>query len=172
MTSILGHFNSITHDDAVRQLMKCCGSSKWAEGVASHRPFDSIEDLINYSAASWRKLSPPDWLEAFSHHPKIGERAAARTQTDQEKVWSQQEQSSAASAPEALLSRLAELNQAYEERFGYIFIVCASGKSTEEMLELITARIQNDEASELLNAAEEQRRITELRLRKLLIIDA
>jgi OHCU decarboxylase len=167
MTAGLGHFNSITQDDAVRQLMKCCGSSKWADGVAVRRPFESIEDLIGYSEALWRKLSPSDWLEAFSHHPKIGERAAARAQTDQEKEWSQQEQSSAAVAPEALLSRLGELNQAYEERFGYIFIVCATGKSTEEMLELIAARIRNDEASELKNAADEQRKITELRLRKL-----
>jgi 2-oxo-4-hydroxy-4-carboxy-5-ureidoimidazoline decarboxylase len=114
----------------------------------------------------WRKLEREDWLEAFSHHPQIGEKAA--TGSASARQWAAGEQSGARSATETVKSKLAEGNRAYYDKFGYIYIVCASGKSAEEMLALLEQRYQNDPARELPVAAEQQRQITRLRLEKLL----
>lgn len=116
----------------------------------------------------WWKLGAEDWLEAFSHHPKIGEKRAAVAQSAEAARWSEQEQSAASKGAEATRAELLALNRAYEERFGFIFIVCATGKTGEEMLSLLRERLHNDADTELRIAAEEQRRITHLRLRKLL----
>jgi OHCU decarboxylase len=116
----------------------------------------------------WWSLDAPDWLEAFAAHPKIGGRKAASEQDAQAQSWSEQEQSGVRDAGAATLDELAEANRAYEERFGHIFIVCATGKTAGEMRALLRARLQNDAATELRNAAEEQRKITHLRLEKML----
>jgi len=167
MTPSLELINKLEESEAVSELMKCCGSSRWAALVVEARPFQDEESLLHSAMSAWKKTEPEDWLEAFSHHPKIGERKAEKTQTEQEREWSAQEQSNTAKIPEDSLNELTELNRQYEERFGYIFIVCATGKTAEEILRLLKTRLLNDPETELKVAAEEQRKIMELRLRKL-----
>jgi OHCU decarboxylase len=163
----LQEFNRRKREEAVEALMKCCGSDRWAAQLADARPFEDLEALISRAGVIWRGLTPADWLEAFSHHPKIGGKKAEQSQTEQERNWSEQEQSAAATTKAELLEELEQLNRAYEDRFGYIFIVCATGKSTDQMIGLLRARTENDPETELRIAAEEQQKITELRLRKL-----
>ena len=164
----LDNLNSLPPEDASAELLKCCGSMRWAERMAAERPFEVVAELLESADRIWWGLEPQDWLEAFSHHPKIGEKKAAATQSADAARWSEQEQSGTRTAAEELLAELVALNRAYEERFGFIFIVCASGKTTEEMIALLKERLHNDTDTELRVAAEEQRRITHLRLRKLL----
>ena len=132
------------------------------------RPFVSLEDLLAKADSLWWSLSEDDWLVAFRAHPKIGEQKAAATQSQQAQSWSAQEQSGIERAAARTRSDLAAGNQEYEKRFGFIFIVCATGKTSEEMLALLNDRLQNDLETELRLAAEEQRKITRLRLEKLL----
>jgi OHCU decarboxylase len=162
------HLNGLPREEAEGELLKCCGSSRWARGVAARRPFASAEDLMNAADEVWRGLGASDWLEAFSRHPKIGERKAAAGQTRQERAWSAGEQSGMSEADDAAREELARLNRVYAEKFGYIFIVCATGKRPAEMLALLRGRLDNDAETEIRVAAEEQRRITRLRLQKLL----
>jgi OHCU decarboxylase len=164
----LESLNALPAEDVAAELLKCCGSRRWAERMAARRPFDSIDELLRTADEIWWGLEARDWLEAFSHHPKIGEKRAAPAQSAEAARWSEQEQSATASARQATLDALLRANLAYEARFGYIFIVCATGKTTEEMLALLEERLGNDPESELRIAAEEQRRITRLRLGKLL----
>jgi OHCU decarboxylase len=162
------HLNSLTHDAAEAELLKCCGSTAWACGVATRRPFRDADELLRMAVEVWSTLESDDWLEAFSRHPKIGERKAATAQTQEEQSWSKREQSGVDAADEAARAELSELNRVYEERFGYVFIICATGRSAAEMLAELRSRLRNDHATEITRAAEEQRRITQLRLRKLL----
>ena len=164
----LDYLNSLAPVDAVAELLKCCGSARWAERMAAERPFEVVAELLESADGIWWELEPQDWLEAFSHHPKIGEKKAAAAQSRDAARWSEQEQSGTSRADEESLAELSALNRAYEERFGFIFIVCATGKTTEEMIALLKERLHNDTDTELRVAAEEQRRITHLRLRKLL----
>jgi OHCU decarboxylase len=168
MDDALARLNSLPHDEARAELLKCCGSTRWAEGVAARRPYESAEELEATADRVWWGLSPEDWLEAFRAHPKIGERKAAAEVSAEARAWSEREQSGAGAASAETRAALADANRAYEERFGFIFIVCAAGKTAEEMFALLRARLAHDRASELRVAAEEQRRITRLRLRKLL----
>ena len=117
--------------------------------------------MISAGDECWLALAPDDWLEAFAAHPQIGEQKPLST-------WSSEEQAGAASAAAAERARMATLNAAYRARFGYIFIVCATGRSAAEMLTMLEKRLSNDPAIELRVAAEEQRRITGLRLAKLM----
>lgn len=136
--------------------------------MTQERPFASVEELLTTAKNVWWSLNHADWLEAFSSHPKIGEqKAAARVSVDAQK-WSEQEQSSLSYAASDTRRELAHLNHEYELKFGYIYIVCASGKSTEEMLSILKRRMDNAPAEELRVAAAEQAKITELRLKKLL----
>jgi OHCU decarboxylase len=160
--------NTLTHDEAEAEFLQCCGATAWACGMSARRPFGGADDLLRAAEEAWRNLEEEDWLEAFSRHPKIGGRESATGQTGTEQEWSRREQSGVGAADEATLSELDELNRAYAEKFGYIFIICATGKSSDEMLAALRARLQNDPASEINNSAEEQRRITKLRLEKLL----
>ena len=168
MTQGLDNLNSLPPEDAVAELLKCCGSARWAERMAAERPFEVVAELLESTDRIWWELEPQDWLEAFSHHPKIGEKKAAAPQSSVAARWSEQEQAGTSTADEELLAELGALNRVYEERFGFIFIVCASGKTTEEMIALLRERLHNDVDTEVRVAAEEQRRITHLRLRKLL----
>lgn len=167
MNPSLHDFNRRNREEAVEALIKCCGSHQWAAQLADARPFEDLDALISRASSIWQGLTPVDWFEAFSHHPKIGGKKAQQSQTEQEQKWSEQEQSAAATTKSELLEELERLNRAYEDRFGYIFIVCATGKSTYEMIGLLRARTENDPETELRIAAEEQQKITELRLRKL-----
>ena len=160
--------NNFSGDEAEAELSKCCGSSRWAREVAARRPFGDADGLLNVADEVWSGLDPRDWLEAFSHHPKIGGRRAEAGQTAEERAWSADEQAGMGAADRETRDELARLNREYEEKFGHIFIVCATGKTPAEMLSLLRARLPNERAAELRVAAEEQRRITRLRLQKLL----
>ena len=168
MSESLTRFNSLPAEEARAELLKCCGARRWAEQVAAGRPYASAGELGEAADRVWRGLSADDWLEAFRAHPKIGERKAAAEVSAEARAWSEREQAGAASASEETRAALASANQTYEERFGFIFIVCAAGKTAAEMLSLLEARLGHDRETELRVAAGEQAKITRLRLRKLL----
>jgi OHCU decarboxylase len=136
--------------------------------MTKERPFGSVEELLTTAENSWWSLNQADWLEAFRSHPKIGERKAAASVSTDAQRWSNQEQFSMSHAASNTQRELARLNQQYEQKFGYIYIVCASGRSPEEMLSILRHRMDNAPAEELRVAAAEQAKITELRLKKLL----
>jgi 2-oxo-4-hydroxy-4-carboxy-5-ureidoimidazoline decarboxylase len=161
----LDEFNALPPAKAESLLMDCCGCAGWAARVAAQRPFANADLLYAAADTVWQNLERADWLEAFSHHPQIGETAAVGS--DSARQWAAGEQSGARAANEDVKTRLARGNRAYYEKFGYIYIVCATGKSADEMLAILTARLQNDPASELPIAAGQQRQITRLRLQKL-----
>ncbi|HEX9917637.1 MAG TPA: 2-oxo-4-hydroxy-4-carboxy-5-ureidoimidazoline decarboxylase [Pyrinomonadaceae bacterium] len=165
----LERLNSASVAEAETELLKCCGSTAWARAVAARRPFGDAHELLKAAEEIWWSLSERDWLEAFAAHPRIGGRErAARAQHRQAEGWSEQEQSGARDAAQATLDELAAANRAYEDKFGYIFIVCATGKTADEMLGLLYARLPNVADAELRVAAAEQHKITSLRLEKLL----
>ncbi len=145
-------------------LGECCGATRWVDAMLRRRPFGSHEAILAAARDVWWSLEPGDWREAFTHHPKIGDTAALRSKFAGTRALSESEQAEVASASEAVLNAFAEGNRDYEERFGYIFIVCATGKSAEEMLALLRARMVNDPATEIRVAAEEQAKITAIRL--------
>jgi OHCU decarboxylase len=167
-THDLAWLNSLAPVEAMAELLKCCGATRWAEKVAAARPFGSLEDLLVKADETWRALDRDDWLEAFRSHPKIGEKKAESAVSTQSQQWSAQEQAGMQRAAQDVTEELARLNRDYEEKFGFIFIVCATGKSTGEILALLRERLPNEPAVELPIAAAEQAKITELRLRKLL----
>jgi len=136
--------------------------------MAVSRPFADLDGLLTNADSIWRSLSSEDWLEAFRAHPKIGERKAAVAQSEEARKWSAQEQSGTNDAAATTMAALAKGNRDYEQRFGFIFIVCATGKSSEEMLAILQTRLQNEADTEIAVAAEEQRKIMRLRLEKLL----
>jgi len=160
--------NSASAAEAEAELLKCCGSTEWARAVAARRPFGDAQELYAAADEVWRNLSERDWLEAFAAHPRIGGRKAERAQHAQAEGWSAEEQSGARAAAQATLDELAAANRTYEEKFGHIFIVCATGKTASEMLALLRARLSNTPDTELRTAAAEQAKITRLRLEKLL----
>jgi len=168
MTHGLAWLNTLAGGDAARELLQCCGSKRWAQEVANRRPYQSLEALITTANDIWWSLKPDDWLEAFRSHPKIGEKKAAEPVSSQSREWSGQEQAGVSKVPPETLESLATLNRAYEQKFGFIFIICASGKTSEEMLSALRERLEHDPAAELRIAAGEQSKITELRLRKLI----
>lgn len=130
------------------------------------RPIDDEAVLVSASDEIWNHLEAQDWMEAFSKHPRIGERKAPSATASQSNVWSAQEQQNVGSAGEDVQMALAEANAEYERRFGRVFIVCAAGKSAPEMLDILRGRLGNDDDMELRVAAEEQRKITNIRLKK------
>jgi OHCU decarboxylase len=162
--------NLLGAKEAEREFLKCCGSQRWALQMADARPFASFNELIETADRVWWSLEPGDWLEAFHSHPKIGEKKAAAATSEQSKSWSAAEQAGVSNAAAQTLQALADLNKEYEDKFRYIFIVCATGKSSEEMLATLRERLQNNPDEELRIAAAEQAKITELRLKKLVEI--
>jgi allantoicase len=151
-----------------RAFFDCCGSKKWVEQMLGQRPFPSADHLLEAADKIWNSLGRKDWLAAFQHHPPIGGKDARAKQSVAARQWSSAEQSVAQQASSDTLAVLAAANQAYQAAFGYVFMICASGKSSEEILKNLQARLSNDPEVELRNAAEEQRKITRLRLGKLL----
>jgi OHCU decarboxylase len=160
--------NKLEAPEAESLFRDCCGSRAWAGEMAASRPFASLEDAITRAENIWQALKPADWLEAFAAHPKIGAKKAAPAQQARSAEWSKGEQAGMDETTERVRADLAEANELYFEKFGYIYIVCATGKSAAEMLGICRARLNNSPDDELLAAAEEQRKITEIRLRKLL----
>ena len=168
MSEKLDELNHAAKETAKTRFLDCCGSQNWAQKMTEARPFADVAALIKQAKQIWLNLEAQDWLEAFSAHPKIGARKAAPKQQAQSAEWSRGEQSGASAAADSVLDALAEANRLYEEKFGFIFIVCATGKSAAEMLDFCRRRLSNDANSELRIAADEQRKITEIRLKKLL----
>ena len=168
MNDGLRRLNTQSREEAEAALLTCCGSTRWVRRMANRRSFPDMEALLQAAGEIWWELGREDWLEAFSRHPKIGEKRAAQATSAEARRWSEEEQAGTRDALAETQAALREGNLAYQERFGYIFIVCATGKSSEEMLALLEQRLQNDVATEFRIAAEEQRRITRLRLEKLL----
>jgi 2-oxo-4-hydroxy-4-carboxy-5-ureidoimidazoline decarboxylase len=164
----IAELNALPAVAAREAFERCCGASRWIGAMVAARPFADRATL--FAAAEWgfTPLDRPDWLEAFAHHPKIGDVSTLRAKFASTAAWAASEQRGATAAAEATLEALAEGNRAYEQRFGYIFIVCATGKSAEEMLGLLRARLGNAPDRELEIAAGEQKKITKLRLEKLL----
>jgi 2-oxo-4-hydroxy-4-carboxy-5-ureidoimidazoline decarboxylase len=165
MNKVLARWNSLDHATAAREALPCCGSHAWAEALASARPIADETSLVKTSAAIWLSLPEQAWQEAFDSHPRIGQNHAQTQATEESLHWSAQEQRAALSDGHAKLA-LEAANHLYEQRFGRIFIVCASGKTSAEILTILQARMQNDAATELREAAEQQRQITQLRLHR------
>jgi 2-oxo-4-hydroxy-4-carboxy-5-ureidoimidazoline decarboxylase len=165
-SNALAHWNSLSPSTAALAILPCCGSHAWADALAARRPFATPQQLFTASDEIWRALPEAAWQEAFLSHPRIGEQHAPAA-TAQSLAWSSAEQRAAAAPPGDLAKlALAERNRQYEERFGRIFIVCAAGKSATEILAILNRRMANSPAAELLEAAEQQRQITQLRLRR------
>jgi OHCU decarboxylase len=168
MNSTLASWNKADAQAARDAMLACCGARRWASAMVAARPIDSIVDLSAAADRVWSKMQEPDWMEAFACHPRIGERKAAHA-SKKSVAWSKQEQSSAEDAAESVLSQLAAGNARYEQRFGFTYIVCATGKSAGEMLAILNRRLANDRQAELIEAVEQQRQITQIRLGKWLV---
>jgi allantoicase len=161
--------NALLECDAAAALHNCCGASRWAKAMAETRPFASAEQLFHAAEKCFLELTREDWLESFRAHPRIGEKKAAASPAALAAAgWAEQEQAGARSADAATVTALAEANRAYETRFGHIFIICATGKTPAEMLAACKRRLANDAEKELSIATDEQRRITHLRLEKII----
>jgi OHCU decarboxylase len=168
MNGELERINQAEEVEAESMFRDCCGSTRWASLMTRARPFASEDALLNTAASIWNDLDPADWLDAFSAHPKIGETKSPAAQQPQSAKWSAGEQAGMGSADEWVSEALVSANRTYYEKFGFIFIVCATGKSAEEMLEHCRVRFVNDRETEIAIAASEQPKITEIRLRKLI----
>ena len=153
--------------DFIETMRACCGSESWCQAMLSCRPIKNPNQLRLCAEQAFNQLESSDWLEAFACHPKIGDIDSLRMKYAGNDKWSHGEQSGVSAAGEDVIESLAKGNEAYEAKFGYIFIVCATGKSADEMLRLLEDRLGNDPVLELAVAAAEQRKITELRLGKL-----
>jgi 2-oxo-4-hydroxy-4-carboxy-5-ureidoimidazoline decarboxylase len=165
MNAILSEWNKSDMEVATAILLSCCSAPRWAQQLVAMRPFPSDAALFSTADEVWAQMQEADWMQAFLAHPRIGERKAAQASA-QSSRWSGQEQATAQSAKVEVLDRLATGNALYEEKFGFTYIVCATGKSAEEMLAILESRLTRDKQSELQEAAEQQRQIMQLRLRK------
>jgi OHCU decarboxylase len=168
MNQLLDRLNELSADEAEAEFLKCCGSTAWAKQMTEARPFLDFSALSLKADQIWWNLGQEAWLEAFRAHPKIGEQKAAAGQSAQARQWSAHEQSESQKAAAETKAAVAAGNRDYEHRFGFIFIICASGKSAEEILAALNERLANDPADELRVAAAEQQKITQRRLSKLL----
>jgi len=165
MSSVLSAWNAASPEAATEALLSCCAATRWAEALTLQRPFANQEALFATADRVWATMQTPDWMQAFRAHPRIGERKVDHA-TVQSKQWSSQEQSAVDQAHNEILTELAAGNRQYEELFGFTYIVCATGKSAEEMLAILRRRLSSDHETELREAAEQQRQITQIRLRK------
>jgi 2-oxo-4-hydroxy-4-carboxy-5-ureidoimidazoline decarboxylase len=166
MVNVLARWNFLPSAAAVDEILPCCGSRAWAAAMVARRPLPDETTLLNTSDEIWGSLAEADWLEAFRSHPRIGE---SRPGQSKSAAWSTQEQRGVVDAGDGARVALADGNRAYERRFNRIFIVCATGKSPSEILAILRRRMTNDALTELQEAAEQQRQITQIRLRKWLL---
>lgn len=167
-TAGLEGFHLLRRGQAIKVMLDCCGSKKWAEQMADLRPFADSSQLLEAAEKVWSELESRNWREAFRHHPPIGGKRAKAKQSSASRGWSANEQSASQSAAPAVLDALALENRAYAKKFGFVFLICATGKSGEEILQAIRRRMTHTPEAELRVAAEEQKKITRLRLEKLL----
>jgi 2-oxo-4-hydroxy-4-carboxy-5-ureidoimidazoline decarboxylase len=168
LNSTLSAWNATEAHAAMGAMLACCGARRWATGMVALRPIANIADLSAAADRIWSTMKEADWMEAFACHPRIGERKTEHA-SKKSAAWSQQEQSSARGAADRVLAELEEGNLLYEQQFGFTYIVCATGKSAEEMLAILNRRLASDRAAELIEAAEQQRQITQIRLGKWLV---
>ena len=158
-------WNEADSSSALDAMIACCGARRWVAAMIANRPIGDEAELHNAADRAWGEMKEADWLESFACHPRIGERKKSHL-SSQSSSWSQQEQASVDFAPETTLIRFGELNAQYEDKFGFTYIVCATGKSPEEMLLILNRRLAGDRESELREAAEQQRQIMHIRLGK------
>jgi OHCU decarboxylase len=158
----LDRFNRLSDEEAAGELLAVCHSRRWAKQVAAGRPYADVAALQRAADDIWLGLSPEDWREAFAAHPRIGEGGGASAD------WSRQEQAGVGGSGQDVRERLARGNADYEARFGHVFLISAAGRDADEILAVLTERLGNDPATELRVAAEEHRRITRLRIEKLM----
>jgi 2-oxo-4-hydroxy-4-carboxy-5-ureidoimidazoline decarboxylase len=171
MNQVLSRWNSLDPATAAREVLPCCGSHAWATALASRRPIPDEASLLEASSTIWLSLPEQAWSEAFNSHPRIGQRHAQSHATEESLRWSAQEQRIALTEDEVTKLELEAANHRYEQKFGRIFIVCASGKTSAEILAILESRSNNDPAQELREVAEQQRQITKLRLHRWLESD-
>ena len=162
---MLERWNEMDRNSALEAVTDCCGARRWAAAIVDLRPIDGEAELYEAADRLWSIMTESDWLEAFLSHPRIGERKAP-VASIRSSTWSGEEQSTIQGAADTVLSALAEGNARYESKFGFTYIVCATGKSPEEMLSILEGRLVNTRAVELYEAAKQQRQIMHLRLRK------
>jgi 2-oxo-4-hydroxy-4-carboxy-5-ureidoimidazoline decarboxylase len=169
VSDVLRRWNYLPADEAAREILPCCGSTAWAQGMVLRRPLVDDVSLLAASDETWRSLGNAEWDEAFRSHPRIGQRPTSQTSHGRSAAWSALEQQRAALAGEDVKVALAEGNREYERRFNRIFIVCAGGKTAPEILEILRHRLQNDPEVELREAVEQQRQIIHLRIKRWLL---
>lgn len=165
MSTKLAEWNAAPDELALEAMLSCCGARRWAEVMIAARPIASVAEFLATADRWWNMMAESDWLEAFACHPRIGEQAAA-SPVAQSAEWSRQEQQSVDTAREHVLAGLAQGNARYEELFGFTYIVCATGKTADQMLAILQRRLGNDRDTELREAAEQQRQIMRIRLGK------
>lgn len=160
--------NNLPKDEFINEIAKCCGSSAWVKALLLSRPFANKEQLLSLSDSIWENLTDQDYLEAFTHHPQIGDLDSLRKKFASTAQWAGNEQKGAREASDEILKALKMANEEYLNKFGFIFIVCATGKTAKQILDLLRIRLPNDRKTELQIAADEQNKITGLRIYKLL----
>ena len=165
----IAEFDHLDIDQKKELLTKCCGSAEWVAKMLDAPFAEDLVDLEETAEEIWYACTQADWLEAFSHHPKIGDINSLKEKFSNTAAWASKEQAAVDKAPENILHQLAKANEEYEQKFGFIFIVCATGKSAEQMLAILQGRLPNNAANEIKIAAEEQLKITKLRLEKLFL---
>ncbi len=172
MNTILAAWNAANETEALEAMLVCCGARRWAAAMVALRPVSNVEELSAAADQAWETMEEADWREAFACHPRIGEQRTRGKAADggtRAAHWSRQEQLAVKSAIVEVLDELAECNALYERRFGFTYIVCATGRSAEEMLAILKRRLANSREAELREAAEQQRQIMQIRLGKWLM---
>lgn len=169
MSFTLEQFNSLSDSEATAKLLTCCTSEAWAKSLAAKKPFADVDAMLSASDASWNEAakSEANLMEAFEGHPQIGNVDSLKEKYRNTQASAAHEQSGASEADDSVLEALAKGNQDYLDKFGFIFIVFATGKSAQQMLDLLLARLPNSRETELANAAAEQNKITSLRIKKM-----
>ena len=169
MNATLAAWNTAGAMEARNAMLACCGSKRWADAMVALRPIADIAALSETADRVWATMQEADWLEAFACHPRIGQRRGSMHAGEQSAAWSRAEQAQTSSASDQMMAAIADGNQRYEELFGFTYIVCATGKSAEEMLAILNRRLGSSREAELREAAEQQRQIMQIRLGKWLI---
>jgi 2-oxo-4-hydroxy-4-carboxy-5-ureidoimidazoline decarboxylase len=168
-TMTIAQFDHLPLDRKRELLFQCCGSTGWVNKMIPVFPVEDLVDLLECAEEKWYECSEEDWLEAFEHHPKIGDINSLKERFANTKEWAEGEQAAVKQTSKEVLKELSEYNKTYEEKFGFIFIICATGRSAEEMLVFLKERLHNSKAEEIAIAAREQLKIFQLRLEKLFV---
>lgn len=164
----LHEINILPQDELKEQLFNCCGSMAWVNKMLPFFPMDDLVELLEDAEEQWYQCTVADWKEAFTHHPKIGDVESLTKKFAATAQWAAGEQIAVGTASQQVIQNLAAANEAYEKKFGFLFIVCATGKTAEEMLAILQQRLSGTPEDEIKTAMDEQNKITLLRLQKLI----